>query len=60
MGVLMCVHITIIKIYQVDQYKMIVIHTFHFKSKIIFSHVYQLHALIYGLKFILDFIFLKL
>jgi hypothetical protein len=25
MGVLMCVHITIIKIYQVDQYKIIVI-----------------------------------
>ncbi len=31
MGVFMCVHIAIIKIYQVDWYKMIVIHTFHFK-----------------------------
>jgi len=33
----MCVHIAIIKIYQVDWYKMIVIHTFHFKLKIFLS-----------------------
>jgi hypothetical protein len=33
----MCVHIIIIKIYQVDWYKMVVIHTFHFKLKTFLS-----------------------
>jgi hypothetical protein len=39
MGVLMCVHIIIIKIYQVDRYKMIVIHTFQIENFLKFMDV---------------------